>query len=256
MRRTFVIGDIHGDLAALTTLLGRLPELTVEDTIVFLGDFIDRGPHSAEVVELVRALPEHVPAKIVALRGNHEDAWLRVIDQGWPGFLLPSGNGCMECLRSYRPDLEPMSEEAYRLLERGGFFPPEVVAWMRELSYWYEDDHAIYVHAGMPANEDRTGWLHPSEVEDKQKLLWMRSKDFFRDYKGKIVVVGHTVTSTLPPELSQYTPEDPDDLFWAGKSCYAIDTGAGKEDGFLTALELPAGHVYESRLYKDEADTP
>lgn len=145
MRRTFVIGDIHGDLAALTTLLGRLPELTAEDTIVFLGDFIDRGPHSAEVVELVRALHEHVPARIVALRGNHEDAWLRVIDQGWPGFLLPSGNGCMECLRSYRPDLEPMSEEAYRLLERGGFFPDEVVAWMRALPYWYEDEHAIYV---------------------------------------------------------------------------------------------------------------
>lgn len=243
MHRTFVIGDIHGDFVALETLLARLPQLTEQDTVVFLGDYIDRGPCSAEVVALVRTLEQHVPAKIVALRGNHEDGWLRVLDGGWPGFILPQGNGCKECMLSYAPEAD---EDDFELLMTGGFFPPDVVAWMRQLPYWYEDEHAIYVHAGLIANPDGT-WQHPSQVEDKQRLLWTRSKQFFRDYKGKIVVVGHTVTSTLPPELSHYTPEDPDDLFWAGNSCYAIDTGAGKEGGFLTALELPAGHVYESR---------
>jgi serine/threonine protein phosphatase 1 len=49
----------------------------------------------------------------------------------------------------------------------------------------------------------------------------------------------------LPPELSGYTPEDPTDL-WAGENCVGIDTGCGN-GGFLTALELPAMNVYESR---------
>jgi serine/threonine protein phosphatase 1 len=237
--RTFVIGDIHGDLEALQALLGRLPPLDAGDTLVFLGDYLDRGPHSAEVVALVRALPEQTPAKVVTLRGNHEDAWLKVVDEGWPGFVMPPGNGCWACMDSFAPG----TTEPEALLT-GAFFPPDVVAWMRGLPLWHEDDHGIYVHAGLPAIEGV--FQHPSEVPDPTVLLWLRSKAFFRDYVGKPVVVGHTVTSTLPPELSQYTPEDPDDLFWAGGSTYAIDTGAGK-GGFLTALELPSGKVYESR---------
>lgn len=209
---------------------------------MFLGDYVDRGPRSAEVVSLVRALDRRTPARVIALRGNHEDAWLRVIDHGWPGFVLPKGNGCHACLRSFAPAVPEEEEEA--LLLTGGFFPPDVVEWMRALPHWYEDEHAIYVHAGLPEQDGR--WLHPSEVEDGQVLLWMRSRAFFRDYQGKPVVVGHTVTNTLPPEMSQYTPEDPDDLFWAGGATYGIDTGAGK-GGFLTALELPSGQVYESR---------
>lgn len=242
MGRTFAIGDIHGDLAALQTLLARLPPLTADDTLVFLGDYIDRGPHSAEVVALIRALPLRTPAYVVTLRGNHEDAWLRVIDDGWPGFIAPPGNGCLAAMMSFAPDAPP--EDAHLLLYTGDFFPPDVVAWMRALHWWYEDDHAIYVHAGLPLVEGR--WLHPSEAPDPLVMLWTRTRAFFHEYHGKPVVVGHTVTRLLPPELSQYTPEDPDDLFWAGGSTYAIDTGAGK-DGFLTALELPSGRVYESR---------
>ena len=52
--RTFAIGDIHGDLAALATLFERLPDLVAGDTVVFLGDYIDRGPNSAGVVAWVR----------------------------------------------------------------------------------------------------------------------------------------------------------------------------------------------------------
>jgi serine/threonine protein phosphatase 1 len=241
--RTFVIGDIHGDLPALTTLLSRLPTLDSSDTIVFLGDYMDRGTHSAQVVEMVRkTISQSTEAGIVCLRGNHEDAWLRVIDDGWPGFVLPPGNGCRECLRSFAPDMETKDEKIAMLM--GSFFPEDVVTWMRSLPYFYEDARGIYVHAGLPRVDGR--WLHPSEVEDPQILLWMRSRDFFVNYEGKPVVVGHTVTNTIPPELSMYTPEDPDDLFWSGGSVYAIDTGAGKM-GFLTALELPSGNVYESR---------
>ena len=243
MDRTFIIGDTHGDITALRTLMSRLPQLDTRDTIVFLGDYVDRGPDSAGVIEAVRnTIPASTLAKVVALRGNHEDAWLKVVDEGWPGFVLPPNNGCRACLRSFKPDVEPREENI--LLLTGSFFPADVVAWMRTLPFYYEDRRGIYIHAGLSKIDGR--WPHPSEVENPRELLWIRSEDFFVNYMGKPIVVGHTVTRTLPPEMSLFTPGDPDDMFWAGNCAYAIDTGAGK-GGFLTALELPSGTVYESR---------
>lgn len=246
--RTFAIGDIHGETDHLFRLLGGFPTLDAEDTVVFIGDYVDRGPHSKQIVDYVRKFHETTPAKVVALRGNHEDAWLKVIDEGWDEFVLPPPNGCLATMRSYtggrfpREDEPPKPEEKF-ILQTGEFFPPDVVEWFRGLPYWYEDDHAIYVHAGLPQNEH--GFMHPSEVKAKVALLWLRDADFFEKYRGKRVVFGHTRTEYLPPELSGYTPEDPKDL-WAGECVIGIDTGCGS-GGFLTAVELPSGNVYESR---------
>lgn len=248
MSRTFAIGDIHGDLAALEKLFSRLPRLEANDTVVFVGDYLDRGPSSAQVVQFVRDLAKKGPSKVVALRGNHEDAWLRVIERGWPEFVLPPGNGCLAAMRSFtggpmpEPDERPKMTEEKKLMT-GAFFPPDVVEWMRGLPFFHEDDHAIYVHAGLPRGEN--GFQHPATCDSPAALLWMRDEHFFRNYRGKLVVFGHTATAYLPPELSTYTPEDPLDI-WAGPCCVGLDTGAGK-GGFLTAIELPRMHVYESR---------
>lgn len=240
--RTFVIGDLHGDIEALRVVLGRLPRLGAYDTLVFLGDYLDRGPDSAAVIDLVRReLPRSTPARVVALRGNHEDAWLRVVDHGWPEFVLPPGNGCAAALRSF-VGRDPTADDL-RAMYSGAFLPAEVVAWMRALPYWYEDEHAIYVHAGLPLQDG--AFPHPADVREKASLLWSRSRSFFLNYRGKLVICGHTTTDLLPQELSHYTPDDPDDL-WAGDAVWAIDTGAGK-GGFLTAVELPGRVVYESR---------
>jgi serine/threonine protein phosphatase 1 len=246
--RTIAIGDIHGDIDHLERLLVKLPHLEPIDTIVFLGDFVDRGPKSAEVVARVRALQKDSLAKVVTLRGNHEDAWLQVVEKGWVEFIMPRGNGCLEALRSFTGGPVPTEEEfpsgpELKSLFKGDFFPADVVEWMRGLPYFYEDEHAIYVHAGIPAKDGK--FLHPSEFEPKRALLWTRSRDFFANYRGKTVVVGHTATEILPVELSTYTPEDPSDL-WAGPAVIAIDTQCGK-GGFLTAVELPSRTVYESR---------
>src|SRR5512139_1522044 len=236
MGRTIAVGDVHGEIDHLDRLLGRLPRLGADDTIVFLGDFVDRGPKSAEVVARVREVERTSEAKVVSLRGNHEDAWLQVVDKGWIEFVLPRVNGCLEALRSFRgeqpatEDDVPTADEMKALFD-GSFLPKDVVEWMRGLPVFYEDEHAIYVHAGLVAKGGR--FQHPSETEPKRALLWTRSREFFADYRGKLVVVGHTATKLLPTELSEYTPEDPTDL-WAGPSVIAIDTACGKKDGFLT----------------------
>jgi serine/threonine protein phosphatase 1 len=246
--RTFAIGDIHGDLESLDLLVERLPALTKDDTLIFLGDYIDRGPSSAGVIARVREIEKRGPAKVVALRGNHEDAWLQVIDAGWLEFIFPRGNGCLETYRSFAGKPQPGEEDnptkaELASMSKGAFFPKDVVEWMRGLPFFYEDEHAIYVHAGIK----RQGEIfpHPKEVKPQRALLWLRDRDFFEHYRGKLVVFGHTTTRTLPNELSTYTPDDPTDL-WAGPSCVGLDTACGK-GGFLTAFELPSRVVYESR---------
>jgi serine/threonine protein phosphatase 1 len=246
--RTFAIGDIHGELETLERLLKKLPPIGDADTLVFVGDYVDRGPCSAQVIAFLRRLQAESGPKVVCLRGNHEDAWLRVVDHGWDEFVLPPSNGCLATLRSFTGEAPPepgefVKQHEAQALFSGTFFPPEVVAWMRSLPYFYEDDHAIYVHAGLP--EVDGAFPHPSEVADPVVLMWVRTKSFFNNYRGKPVVFGHTATKCLPQELSQHTPDDPTDLF-AGEAVFGIDTGCGS-DGFLSAIELPARRVYESR---------
>ncbi len=251
--RTFAIGDIHGDLAALKRVLIKFPMLEETDTIVLLGDYLDRGSESRQVIEFIRErLPKAFPAKLVVLRGNHEDGWLRVASGGWPEFILPSPNGCLATLRSYsgKPYSEDdaPSRDELNVMQQASFFPEDVVDWMASLPFFYEDEHAIYVHAGLTREGGKTGegrWLHPNETTPKEILLWIRTMDFFQNYRGKRIVCGHTSTDNLPPELSSFTPEDPLDM-WAHENVLAIDTGCGK-GGFLTAVELPALVVYESR---------
>lgn len=246
--RTFAVGDIHGELEHLLRVLNKLPDLNRSDTLVFLGDYLDRGPHSAQVIEQLRELEREGPAKVVCLRGNHEDAWLRVLDRGWDEFVFPPGNGCLATLRSFTGGKPPKDGEfaapsEAEALFAGSFLPADVVQWLRALPYFYEDEHAIYVHAGLPEVQGR--FLHPREVEDPIVLLWLRTQSFFKNYRGKPVVFGHSATAQLPQELSQYTPDDPTDLF-AGEAVFGLDTGCGM-GGFLSALELPARRVYESR---------
>lgn len=246
--RTFAVGDIHGEIDHLVRLLHKLPPLDAQDTLVFVGDYLDRGPDSASVIKGLRGLTQKLHARVVCLRGNHEDAWLRVIDHGWDEFVFPPRNGCLATLRSFlgRPPPESgevAAKDEAEALFSGSFFPEEVVQWLRGLPYYYEDEHAIYVHAGLPENS--AGFVHPRDVPDPIVLLWLRTRSFFECYRGKPVVVGHTTTGDLPQELSAHTPEDPTDLF-AGEAVFGLDTGCGC-GGFLSALELPARRVYESR---------
>ena len=242
--RTFVTGDIHGVISALLRVEKQWPELDEADTLVFLGDYLDRGPKCAQVIEHLRSLPKRVPAKVVCLRGNHEDAWLRAIDHGWDEFILPPAHGCLAVMESYLGAVDrPLNATMTNALSRGTFFPLDVIRWLRALPYHYEDEHGLYVHAGLARDGQR--WLHPAETKQKMTLLWQRDQHFFKHYRGKRVVFGHTVTEYLPEELSSFTPEDPTDM-WAGPCTIGLDTGCGK-GGFLTTLELPAMVVYESR---------
>jgi serine/threonine protein phosphatase 1 len=249
--RTFAIGDIHGDLEALDTLLDRLPVLTEDDTLVFLGDYVDRGPDSRGVIQRVRELQRSSVAKVVALRGNHEDRWIASYLEPDRGFLLPRGNGCGNMFRSFiggapLADDEPISmQEAARFLDVRSWLPRDVVEWMCALPLWFENEHGLFVHAGLEGRG--THWKHPS-VCNPEALLWMRRRDFFLGYRGKRLVFGHTAVDDLPNEHMEWAEGLFDDTLevWFRGDLVGLDTACGK-GGFLSAIELPSMRVFDSR---------
>ena len=247
--RTFVFGDLHGEIEHLKRVMKLLPAgFTKEDTLVFLGDYLDRGPDSKSVIEFLMELPKQTEAKVVCLRGNHEDAWLKVVEEGWDEFVLTPSHGCLSTLRSFTDGApvakgETASNEEMEALVLGEFLPKRVVEWIKTLLFWYENEHGIFIHAGLPKENKR--FLHPSEVQPPAKLAWLQSKDFVLHYRGKHVFFGHTPTEFLPQEFSLFTPDDDEDLF-VTEDTFGLDTGCGN-DGFLTVVELPGVKVYESR---------
>jgi serine/threonine protein phosphatase 1 len=246
--RTFAIGDIHGEVSHLEKVWAQLPPLDAADTVVFLGDYLNRGPDSKAVIERLMTLPAKTAARVVCLRGNHEDAWLRVRAEGWDEFVLHPDHGCFPTLRSFaggavpKPNEKP-SDREMGLLASGDFLPATMMEWMAQLPFWYEDDRGIYVHAGLPGRAGN--FLHPAQVQPAAVMAWVRTDDFVRNYRGTKVVFGHTPVRLLPAELSVYTPDDPDDA-WMNENVVGLDTGCGL-GGFLSAIELPAMRMYESR---------
>ncbi len=244
--RTIVIGDIHGELGHLDRLLHRLPELGADDTVVFLGDYVDRGPSSRQVIERVEAFRRAFAGTCVTLRGNHEDGWIDCFDKPDPGFLLPAGNGCVETMLSF-VDCTGLSDtdRAAKLFDLHAWMPASVIAWMRALPIWYEDEHAIYVHAGLDGK--KPDWKSPADSRP-QALLWTRNSDFWVTYEGKRLVFGHTPTIILPNDHLNWLQQIFDDKkdIWFRDDLVGVDTACGK-GGFLSAVELPSRKIYESR---------
>jgi calcineurin-like phosphoesterase family protein len=162
---TYAIGDIHGEITLFQRLLAQLP-LRDEDTLVFLGDYMDRGEDSIATIFALRDLQRHRPGTIF-LRGNHEDAWLTQ----WDGAKFhgpPDIEGALDVWDSCN-----------------GQIPFAVGDWLEETLIDYEDDHAYYVHAGLLPGK-------PAWKTSAFYKMWGISNFLESDYGwGKPVVFGH-----------------------------------------------------------------
>jgi serine/threonine protein phosphatase 1 len=206
---TCVIGDIHGCHSSLTLLLQKV--LHRADTLVFLGDYVDRGARSKEVVATILSLYKTHP-RVVPLMGNHDFLFLQHLTGGDSNLFLQVGG--LQTLASY--DLTPSASPA----ERMKHVPSEHIGFLRSLPLFWEDQHAVYVHAGLQPHR------HLSQ-QTAQWCLWSRESFLLSTYNfGKPVVFGHTVV--------------PKPYLTADK--IGIDTGA-VYGGQLTALLLPEREV-------------
>lgn len=222
--RTFAIGDIHGHAGSLRRLLaGLADEAESGDALVFVGDYIDRGPDSRQVVEITMETRVEWDGPVTCLMGNHEDMLLSALDNPEDNDALSLWliNGAVQTLQSYdwSGDTGNWSE----------LLPDEHVEFLRGLELWHEDENGIYVHAGITPEKQ------PSEC-DKEELIWDRYPFLGSFYEWeKVVVFGHT------PQFEGLSPPGPGSDKWyplKRPEKIGIDTGRGW-GGLLTAVQLP-----------------
>jgi serine/threonine protein phosphatase 1 len=196
-RVTVAIGDIHGQADRLERLLAQIGAWAanvrgVRTRLVFLGDFIDRGPESKRVVDRLRALQRD---GAVCLRGNHEEMMVRSVDDGGARrqFVANGGDATLRCFG------EGAAFDDARL-------------WMASLPSYYEDTLHYFVHAGV---DPHVALARQSDAT----RLWIRRP--FLDFDGafeKYVVHGHTPTRRKDFEGAESDVR--------GNRCN-LDTGAG-----------------------------
>ncbi|MDA7980028.1 MAG: serine/threonine protein phosphatase [Pirellulales bacterium] len=212
--RTLAIGDIHGCLMALDTLLDVVnPGST--DVLISLGDYVDRGPESCGVLERILGLMSQT--RLFPLLGNHEvmmvGAWRDGIEEDWLAY------GGAETLESYGRanglgTIEDVPEHHWDFLTS-------------HCVWHHEGPKHIFVHAGLEANV-------PLGEQDPLWLFWekLRPEVAQPHVSGKIVVCGHTPQrSGLPLNLGHTV---------------CIDTFVYGEDGWLTCLDVDSGQYWQA----------
>src|SRR5262245_36869042 len=230
--RTLVVGDIHGKLDLFNTLLEKMEYRPGEDRLILIGDLVDRGEDSRGVVSRAIALKREAPNHVIILRGNHEAMMLAALSHPESEQAeLWYYNGGIETLQSY--------------MDEDGEFdvPEEHWDFLASLPTWFEDDHAIYVHASLPQGYNGK-FLHPGEASESPELYWARNRRFFAEYQGKTVVFGHTITGMVFGEREKV---------WLRESLIGVDTGAYLT-GTLSAVELPSRRVFSVSQVIDEEE--
>lgn len=212
MAKTFVIGDIHGCHQALSELWKKISPIAEEDTVVFLGDYIDRGPDSRQVVDAILAIKKRLP-RVITLMGNHEQMLLTFLGGKEETPFLEVGGA--ETLASYGIAADQMTVHE---------LPSAHLDFFRNLIPFWQNQEAIYVHAGLMPGR-------PLALQPKSWLLWAREEFLASDFNfGKPVVFGHTPFPK--PRIDQHR--------------IGIDTGA-VYGGDLTCLILPDMEFVQSK---------
>lgn len=203
------IGDIHGCPQSLDALLEEI-DPTSDDHLLFVGDYIDRGPDSKGVIDRLLDLREEV--KCTFLRGNHESLMLGYLDSG--AFNLWRVNGGVSTLQSYVGE------------DDDDFDIPEAhIEFVRNTKLYHETDDFFFVHAGLKPELTIEENL---EEHDEKVLLWERGHLEAAEFAWeKPVVCGHT---------PQPEPINREKLVLIDTGCvYHMQPGMGR----LTAVRLP-----------------
>ncbi len=225
MIKKWVIPDIHGCVRTLKTLIENQIKPNKNDQLIFLGDYIDRGPDSKGVIDFIMEL-ESNDYYITALKGNHEDYCVRAFEEdqkhrGFLGFRSKSKiqkewemHGGVQTMESF--DTESPKD-----------IPKKYIDWMKELPHYIEVDDFVIVHAGL-------NFRNENPFEDKHSMLWIRDFKVDRNkIKNKKVIHGHVPVNLEFIDLSIVNPD---------YNFIDLDNGIYFDDragyGNLLALEL------------------
>ena len=203
--RIYAIGDIHGCIAEFERLLeiiqNDLASATITNhLIISLGDYVDRGPDSCGCVEKLIRLQENSD-KVVCLKGNHEDKFLKFLDDplGVAGSFF--GYGGVELSQSYGVNIaaigdplmnaQAVREELVRLA------PKEHLSWLEALPTSFGSGDYFFAHAGVDPGV-------PLNSQNPHDLMWIREPFLSHDKPlEKVVVHGHTPHSKPEVKLNR-----------------------------------------------------
>ena len=208
--RLIAIGDIHGNIEKLNELLKQLSPQK-EDTIVFLGDYIDRGLYSKEVINRLIMLSEKT--NCIFLKGNHEDLLLKALQTSAVedvfNWLIAGGGTTIDSYGKI--------ENIFKL--HNHFFD--------KLKPYYLTEKYLFVHAGINPNRQL-------EEQEEYDLLWIRDNFIYKKHKLKQkIIFGHT------PFIEPYLDDDK----------IGINTCCGNEaDDYITALICNEEYFITSEL--------
>lgn len=215
--RLFAIGDIHGCFDQFRTLFEDKMNALTNDRIILLGDYIDRGEKSREVIDYIMSLKEN-GFNIITLIGNHEIMLLDALDSGDPSLWL--WNGGTETMNSFNID-------SLKSLD------PKYISFFENLQWFYSYENYLFVHAGF--ND-----TFKNPFKDKMSMVWIRRENYYNPLlKNRIIVHGH---SPVPLEICR-------ENILLKKNVINIDTGCVYQlEGFgkLTAIELYSMTLYHA----------
>lgn len=215
----YIIGDIHGHFNKLKNLFDELRSyINPDDLVIFLGDYIDRGPASYEVIEFLVALSGVY--RTVFLTGNHEDMFIRYLKKAdYAGNFIRNGGDYT--IKSYLKNLKAMS------------LPESHINFFNNLKLYYEGSDFIAVHAGL--NPDINDISH----QTRDDLIWIRGEFYLADKKWpKTVIFGHTPTPYIINSESVFIDED--------RNIIGIDTCAMLEQYPLTCFRWPDRRIFRA----------
>jgi serine/threonine protein phosphatase 1 len=202
-KNIYVIGDIHGKYSSLKMILSRITPLRKQDELIFLGDYIDRGPDSDKVIQTLINLKNKY-SNITFLSGNHEKLLLASL--GLSKSCIPTRNGIAPMpenlwlsnggnytIFSYAKmkNMSPKEALSIPLKRYINIIPEEHLDFFQSLYSYYEHSDYVFVHAGCDP------YIELSKQEESI-LLWDRSLwNFMRNNKnadvswGKPIICGH-----------------------------------------------------------------
>lgn len=236
----YVISDVHGEYEMFQTLLKDY-----EDTyqqLVLIGDLLDRGARSKECLLLGKKLVEE--KKAIYLKGNHEDIFLRFLDDPedrCPNYILNGGGETIESLL-HRGAIAEYSPTEISMMIKSRY--KELICFLRKLPLYYEWRDYLFVHAGI--NLEKNNWKETIERD----FLWIR-KEFHegKNQTDKTIVFGHTPTMLLfnDPTTTK---------LWQKDRKIGID-GGGVYGGSIHGVILNAqGIVQDIELFNKHAWDP
>lgn len=225
-----VIGDVHGCYKSLRRLVEEIIEVNKDDKIYFVGDYIDRGPSSKQVLDYLIELRDN-GYEVYPLKGNHEEMLINAyLDQSSNNFMLWMMNGADATFQSY-------GIKSHTLLGESSLneLPEEHMSFLRKMPYYYELKDHIIVHAGI-------NFAVENPFEDYTSMVWCRDcENDLSASGGRTIIHGHT---PVPLEFIQSSLQsgNPKDINLDAGCVYKELVGLGN----LVALDLESMQLYST----------